>query len=124
MLKVIFGDLQGSSGGGGDLGKDALLMELAADISRRVAQPFDIEAVRYKYPVDYYESMNTVLCQELVRFNRLIGVIHSSLKTLQKALKGLVLMDSDLEAVGTAMFDGKVGSRAWRHLHATHYFVD
>lgn len=41
-----------------------------------------------RYPVDYYESMNTVLCQELVRFNRLIVTIHTSLSQLQKALKG------------------------------------
>lgn len=42
-----------------------------------------------RYPVDYYESMNTVLCQELVRFNRLIVTIHTSLSHLQKALKGM-----------------------------------
>ena len=65
-----------------------MLSELAADIQARVAAPFDVEAARYKYPVEYYESMNTVLCQELVRFNRLISVIHDSLKNLQKALKG------------------------------------
>lgn len=39
--------------------------------------------------MDYYESMNTVLCQELVRFNRLIVTIHTSLTQLQKALKGV-----------------------------------
>lgn len=31
-----------------------------------------------------------VLCQELVRFNGLVEVIHASLKNLQKALKGQV----------------------------------
>lgn len=41
-----------------------------------------------RYPVEYLESMNTVLCQELVRFNRLIVTIHTSLVQLQKALKG------------------------------------
>lgn len=85
-----------------------MLSELADDIRRRLPQPFDIEAVRYKYPVDYYESMNTVLTQELVRFNRLIEVVHSSLSALQKALKGQVLMSDDLEKLGSAMYDGKV----------------
>ena len=36
-----------------------MLSELAADIDERLAGVFDIEAVRYKYPVDYNESMNT-----------------------------------------------------------------
>lgn len=95
-------------GGGGAAARDAVLAEVAADITARVPQPFDIEAVRFKYPVDYYESMNTVLCQELVRFNRLLEVVHDSLAALQKALRGLVLMSSDLEALGTAMYDGRV----------------
>jgi len=36
-----------------------LLTTLAADIDQRLPGTFDIEAVRYKYPVDYNESMNT-----------------------------------------------------------------
>ena len=107
MLESIL-SMQGASGSTGGVSREALLTELAADIDRRVQPVFDIEAARYKYPVDYYESMNTVLTQELVRFNRLLEIVHASLKNLQKALKGLVLMSGDLEAVGNAMFDGKV----------------
>jgi len=107
MLDSIL-SMQGASGSTGGVSREALLTELAADIDRRVQPVFDIEAARYKYPVDYYESMNTVLTQELVRFNWLLEVVHASLKNLQKALKGLVLMSGDLEAVGNAMFDGKV----------------
>ncbi|MEW5317509.1 MAG: hypothetical protein WDW38_008798 [Sanguina aurantia] len=103
---------QGNATASGGQSREAVLADVAADIRARVALPFDIEAARFKYPVDYYESMNTVLCQELVRFNGLIEVVHSSLVALQKALKGQVLMSDDLEALGTSMFDGKA-PRMW-----------
>jgi len=40
-----------------------------------------------KYPVKYMESMNTVLRQELIRYNRLIEVIRTSLQNLSRAIK-------------------------------------
>ena len=36
--------------------------------------------------------MNTVLTQELTRFNKLINVVISSLNDIKKALKGLIIM--------------------------------
>lgn len=38
----------------------------------------------------YKESMNTVLCQEVIRYNRLVAVVRSSLSDLQKALGAMV----------------------------------
>ena len=40
-----------------------------------------------KYPVVYNESMNTVLRQELIRFNRLTSVVRLSLINIRKAMK-------------------------------------
>lgn len=61
-----------------------------------------------KYPVTYEESMNTVLVQELVRFNGLVVVLRQSLFDVRKAMKGLVVMSGELEMVFKSMSDGRV----------------
>jgi len=59
--------------------------------------------VAKKYPFDYQESMNSVLLQELARFNRLIETIKDTLKTLDKTLKGLLVMNHDMEVMLASM---------------------
>lgn len=61
-------------------------MELAIEFSLRLPGPFDIELARFKYPVKYYESMNSVLHQEMIRYNRLTDVSHVSLPFKNKAI--------------------------------------
>lgn len=48
--------------------------------------------------------------QELIRFNRLIRVVRSSLQNLLKALKGLVLMSAELEVLRGDVAGGRLPS--------------
>jgi dynein heavy chain len=52
--------------------------------------------------------MNTVLQQELIRFNGLLATIRDSLIQLNKAIEGLVLFSVDLEKVYDRIFDNRV----------------
>ena len=100
--------LQPRAAGGGGATTEELVERVASDIEAKVPQPFAVARVMESYPTDYLESMNTVLVQELVRFNRLIVVVRASLSNIKKALKGLVVMSADLEQVSVAMNNGQV----------------
>ena len=84
--------LQPQSGGGAGKSWDDILSELSADIAHKVPGKYDIEVALLDFPVLYEECMNTVLVQELIRFNRVLGTVASSLKEVQRAVKGLVVM--------------------------------
>ncbi|XP_061086442.1 dynein axonemal heavy chain 3 [Conger conger] len=94
--------------GGGAKSPQEIVDELAADILSKLPADFDMAMVIEKYPVVYEESMNTVLRQELIRFNRLTQVVRSSLINIGKALKGQVVMSAELENVFNSMLVGKV----------------
>jgi dynein heavy chain len=52
--------------------------------------------------------MNTVLTQELDRFNGLIRIIRGSLNNLKKAIKGEILLSTELEAALNSLQNGQV----------------
>merc|ERR1711968_101695 len=69
-----------------------------------------MELAELKYPVRWDQPMNTVLCQELVRFNKLSTVISTSLSNFMKAVKGIVVMSSELETLGNSLYYSKIPS--------------
>ncbi|CAI9716307.1 dynein heavy chain 3, axonemal-like isoform X2 [Octopus vulgaris] len=85
-----------------------IIEDLASDILSKMPAAFEVEEIQKKYAVSYHESMNTVLVQELLRFNRLLKVIIWSLEEIQKAIYGLVVMSAKLERIVNSMIVGKV----------------
>mmetsp|Transcript_7015 Transcript_7015/g.26224 ORF Transcript_7015/g.26224 Transcript_7015/m.26224 type:complete len:4128 (-) Transcript_7015:64-12447(-) len=94
--------------GSGNANKDEIIKNKAEEFLRLVPKPFDIHAIQKRYPTMYEECMNTVLVQEVIRYNKLIKTIRRSLRELLKAIEGLVVMSESLERMNDSMFNNQV----------------
>jgi len=107
MMAIVASILPRTSGGAGKT-KDEVVEERALQIQRRCPSVINIEALMKQYPTTYEESMNTVLVQEAIRYNKLLTEIQNSLKSLQKAIKGEMVMTTALETMANSLFDNTV----------------
>lgn len=53
--------------------------ETARNILDQVPDPIPMDQLMLKYPVMYEESMNTVLAQEVTRYNKLLTTVKDTL---------------------------------------------
>ena len=93
---------------GNSLSREEIILEVASQNVGKMPDLFDMEMTALRYPIKWEESMNTVITQELERFNSLNRVILKSLTNIQKAVKGVVVMSEELEKVGDSLYFGRV----------------
>lgn len=115
FCNAILLTMSGSSGAkkkkkgkGAETTGDQEIISMCEKILEDIPLPFDLVKARERYKVNYNESMNTVLTQEMERYNELIETIRQSLLNLMNAIEGLILMTADLEATSRSMLDGKI----------------
>jgi len=110
-LKLLTGmqSMVSLNAGGGEGGSaDTVMDDTAASIQDRLPKPFPLDVCETKFPTRYDESMNTVVKQECLRYNKLLWSMASSLKDFRKAIKGLIVMTAELEAAGKSLFVNEV----------------
>jgi len=63
-----------------------------------------------------HSPLKIVLLQEIERYNIILDDIESSLKDLQKGIRGLVVMSSDLEEIYKCIFEARVPP-SWQKIY-------
>eukprot|EP00928_Gymnodinium_smaydae_P068050 TRINITY_DN5109_c0_g7_i1.p1 TRINITY_DN5109_c0_g7~~TRINITY_DN5109_c0_g7_i1.p1 ORF type:complete len:4115 (+),score=1184.64 TRINITY_DN5109_c0_g7_i1:176-12520(+) len=100
-----------ASGGGGKSSEE-LVDEMAQDFLDRIPEPAkakNAHAETYKKtPQGGIVSIGVFHEQEYTRMVKMVGTVKSSLKMLQKAIKGIILMGADLEGMYNSFMAQKV----------------
>lgn len=92
--------------GAGGISREEFITNIATDIQNRLPAPFDV--LRIRKTIGTPSPTQIVLLQELDRWNLLVNAMASSLKDLQKALKGEIGMSQELDDLSYSLFNGMV----------------
>ena len=87
------------------------MTKMTEDILSSVREPFKIKEVEKHYPFKYEESMNSVLLQELARYNTLIETIRSTLHTLLKTLAGKQVSNTETDELLVSIKNNNIPER-------------
>lgn len=116
VLDTVLGLQPRVTTAGGGKSSDEIVAELAASMEARLP-PEDLSRENAcggskdpfaPLPSGHPNSLSTFLLQESDRLNRLLRSLRSTLKDLQRAIQGLVVMSSDLEAMYTRLLNNQV----------------
>jgi dynein heavy chain, axonemal len=94
-------------GGGGGGGREERVLKLTRDLAETVPAPLDLEACR-AHKADDPSALHVFLLQELERYNKLLRAMSSSLRDVQRGIRGLVVMSAELDDVVSCLTVGKV----------------
>ncbi|XP_069175792.1 dynein axonemal heavy chain 7 isoform X4 [Procambarus clarkii] len=101
------------SSGEGGAGEGDTVGRTCEEILSRIPAPFHVDAALAKYPTMREQSLNTVLVQEMSRYNTLIHTISSTLNAVLRAMEGTESLSEEVEEVLVGVRTGRVPS-SWR----------
>jgi len=73
---------------------------------------YDLEEVMSLKPISRENSLNTVLIQDTLRYNRLISIIKKTLTKIRNVVHGYEIMDNEVEQLINELLNNQV-PRIW-----------
>ena len=103
-----------ASGGGSGMTSDDVVVELANSFESQCPTTLsEDEAGPTTFVIQgngLLTSLAICLSQEMVKFNKLLHKMVSSIRDIKKAIKGMIVMSSDLDAMYTAFLNNQLPS--------------
>merc|ERR1711988_843880 len=100
------------AGGGGGKSSDEIVLELCAHMADQVPDLLnEDDAGDTTFVIQengLLPSLAIVLQQEMIKFNRLLNRMNSSLVDIKKAINGFIVMSSDLDAMYTSCMNNQL----------------
>jgi dynein heavy chain, axonemal len=72
-------------------------------ISGKIPKEIDLEKTKTLHELKYEDSMNTVLHQEIHKYNIFINIVQKSLDRLMLAIQGKESMDDELDHIAQSL---------------------
>ena len=102
-ISIVYGNIKHTPGN--DFSTNDHLADLVQEMLRKLPPNFNIEACEEEYPLDYYQALNTVLVQEMRRFNVLLVQIRTTCEEVQKIHNGRLKFILSSEILMTIHFN-------------------
>jgi len=111
MVEKILSIQPRVAAGGGGASPEQIVLQRSKEILDKV--PADLEKAAglkelFKSVNNLLPSLTTVLLQEMEKFNRLLRTMRASLKELDQAIHGIIVMSSTLDSMFTSLQNGQV----------------
>ena len=71
---------------------------------------FNVDEIKKKFPLIYEDCMNSVLIQEIMRYNNLLYLIFKNLDECVKAFKGYMPLTDEIEEMASQLIKGQIPS--------------
>jgi len=112
LLDTVLSIQPRATSSSGGKSPDQLVAELAVELAASVAPVLDMdeaaEGLFDRTDTGQLKSLSVVLSQEMDRFNKLTKALNLTLRELQKAIKGVVVMSGELEQMYTYFLNNQV----------------